>query len=393
MSDHTFPLADIRVLDLSRVLAGPFAGRMLSDLGAEVVKVEPPDRDVTRLWGKEIAGISGYFTQQNAGKSNISLDLQKTPAVDLLKRLAGNADLLVENFRPGVMLRLGIDYESLQAVNPRLIMLSITGFGQEGPEAERAAYAPIIHAETGSVRRMAEKNDGRHTDMCMSYADTNAGLHGLVALLSALYMRERTGLGQHIDIAMVDAMLCCDDQSNYALDDAPADTGASEVWEATGGPVMLAGDFRHIWRQIVAVHGVLDPTPPGARLEEKIRLRRRRAGEFFLSFASRGEFLAALDEANIAWGEVGLTRDFMLRSPTLKHRDSIAQIDDRGGGTRPIIQTPYRFSGARAGVRGGARYQGEDNERILTSWLGLEPTEIEALHQQRVLVRGEGSGA
>jgi len=381
-----YPLQGIKVLDLSRVLAGPFAARMLADLGAEVVKVEPPDGDVTRLWGKKARGLSGYYTQQNAGKQNICIDLQKRKGSRLLKDLANQADLLVENFRPGVMARLGIGWETLSATNPRLIMLSISGFGQQGPESQRAAYAPIIHAETGVTRRQADRYGVTPVDMCMSFADTNAGLHGLVATLSALYMRERSGSGQHIDIAMVDTMLVSDDHSNYALDDVPPDSGVSEVWDATGGVVILAGDFRHIWRQIVKVHGVVDPTPEGAPLADKIRLRREAAGMFLLSFDSREQLLNALDQANVAWGDIKTTRDSLIASPTIKKRGSVVQIDDRDGGTRPIMQSPYQFSDARAGVRSGAQFQGEDNSQVLKEWLGIEAEEIVQLKQQQILL-------
>ena len=196
-----YPLSGIKVLDMSRVLAGPFAGRMLCDLGAEVVKVEPPDKDVTRTLGKKVGTVSGYFHQQNAGKKNISIDLGSSDGIRLVKELVASADILIENFRPGVMHKFGLDWDSLKEINPALIMLSISGFGQEGPEARRAAYAPVIHAETGVTLRQAEKSGGRPVELCMSIADTNAGLHGLVGVLAALHLRTTTGKGQHIDIA------------------------------------------------------------------------------------------------------------------------------------------------------------------------------------------------
>ena len=127
-----YPLEDLRVLDLSRVLAGPFAGRMLADLGADVVKVEPPDGDVTRLWGADIGGNPGYYHQQNVGKRNISIDLGKPRGAELVKALAAKADIVVENFRPGVAMRLGVGYEALRGSNPAIVMLSISGSGRRG---------------------------------------------------------------------------------------------------------------------------------------------------------------------------------------------------------------------------------------------------------------------
>lgn len=380
------PLSDIKVLDLSRVLAGPFAGRMLSDLGADVVKIEPPDRDVTRLWGKKIGSISGYYNQQNAGKRNISVDLGTPGGVTLLKDLVRHADILIENFRPGVMTRLGIGWDVLSEENPRLIMLSISGFGQTGPEAGRAAYAPIIHAETGAIYRQAERANCHPVEMCMSFADTNAGLHGLVATLSALHLRARTGAGQHIDIAMVDTMLATDDHTHYHLERSEVNNGASEVWDATGGPVILAGDFRHIWKQINTVLGIADPTPPGAELREKIRCRRAAVGDFLSSFTTREELTHALDTARLAWGNVNSTADYLTHSETLRGRNSVVEVDDRHGSTRPLFQSPYRFSNATSEVRAGAPFQGEHNREVLREWIGMDDRAIEALTARNVLV-------
>lgn len=384
--EQDYPLSDLKVLDLSRVLAGPFAGRMLSDLGAEVVKVEPPGMDVTRNWGAKSGSISGYYHQQNAGKLNVSIDLKSEAGVALLKSLATKADILIENFRPDVMERLGLGWQSLHQLNPRLIMLSISGFGHNGPESKRAAYAPIIHAETGSIRRQAKKSQGKAVEMCMSYADTNAGLHGLVGLLSAVHHRHRSGVGQHIDIAMVDAMLATDDKTHYYLDDVGVNTDDSEVWEATGGAIILAGDFRYIWKQVIRVLGLIDPTPENATLHEKIKCRRDTFSEFLLGYENRESLVEDLDKANLAWGNVHDTNTYLADSITLKHRNSVLEIDDRHGGTRPTFQSPYRFSEASSGVQHGASFQGEHNATILKQWLGMADEEISELATNGVLI-------
>ncbi len=386
MSQSEYPLQGIRVLDLSRVLAGPFAGRMLADLGAEVVKVEPPEGDITRIWGKKINGISGYYNQQNAGKQNISIDLRKEEGVVLLKQLVQKADILLENFRPGIMHRFGIAWEALSRLNPGLIMASISGFGQDGPESGRAAYAPIIHGEVGITDRQAEKGHNNATDFCMSFADTIAGLHGLVGLLAALHMRDRTGRGQHLDIAMVDAMLVTDDYAHFVLDEHAPDNGISEVFPAVGGPIVMAADFRHVWKQLVEVHGMTDPTPAGAPLSEKIRLRREQVTAYFTSFDSRAALVDALGEAKLAWGELNSSSEFIEKSPTVKHRQSITDIDDRAGGTRRVPQTPYRYSDAKSGIRAGAPFQGEHTNKILMQWLDYSATDIQQLLDARVLL-------
>ena len=160
-----YPLAGLKVLDLSRVLAGPFATRMLSDLGADVIKIEPPEGDVTRNFGKTDNGVSGFYLQQNIGKRNVCIDLKAEGSRDLVLDLCRKADVLVENFRPGVMKRFGLDWESIHAVNPKLVMLSISGFGQTGPESGRAAYAPVVHAEAGLIARQAEMSGGPAYDL------------------------------------------------------------------------------------------------------------------------------------------------------------------------------------------------------------------------------------
>jgi CoA:oxalate CoA-transferase len=367
------PLAGLRVLDLSRVLAGPFAGRMLADLGADVVKVEPPAGDITRLWGSRRNGISGYFNQQNAGKRGICVDLSVPAGVELIKALAATADILIENFRSDVMVRLGVGYPVLAAANPRLIMLSISGFGAEGPESGRAAYAAIIHAESGIMARQAAMAGGHPVDLSLSVADTNAGLHGLVAVLAALHLRERTGTGQHIDLAMLDATLVNDDHVHFALDEALGlKNMPSEVWNTAAGAIVVAGDFRFLWRQLNTVMGVADPTPPGAPLEDKIAARRAATAHFLNEVCQdRAAVIAAMDEMNLAWGDVR-TSSQSLDSPTVRHRQTFAEVNDRGNGTRRLPQSPYRFSAADSFVRGGAPHQGEHNEIVVETWLGLE---------------------
>ena len=380
-----YPLTGLKVLDLSRVLAGPFASRMLADLGADVVKVEPPDGDLTRLWGATPGGVPGYFHQQNAGKRDICVDLTKPAGVEVVKRLAKKADLVIENFRPGVLHRLGLGYEVLKALREDIVLLSISGFGQDGPESRRSAYAAAIHAEAGLVQRQAR--DGRPpADIQMSVGDTNAALHGLVAALSALLLRDRTGVGQHIDIAMLDAMLVTDDQLQYDLEDS-RDTAPqlSEIWPTGAGAVLIAGDFRHVWRQLATRMGVADPTPPGAPLDEKIRLRRSAAATFFASLASKDEVREAMESMNLAWGDVRSSAA-VRESPTVRYRGSIADVDDRAGGTRPITQSPYRFSNAKSGVRGVAPHRGEHNAAVLTDWLGCSEADIACWRDDGVLL-------
>jgi CoA:oxalate CoA-transferase len=380
-----FPLAGLKVLDMSRVLAGPFAGRMLSDLGADVVKVEPPDGDVTRFWGKVIGGIPGYYHQQNAGKRNISVDLRAPGGRELILDLAKRADILIENYRPDVMPRLGLGYEVLNAVNPRLIMLSISGFGHSGPESRRPAYAPIVHAELGLMDRTMRRGKVARGDLPLSVADTNASLHGLIGVLAAVVMRERTGLGQHVDMAMLDATLVTDDQILYEIEGSEDTMGLPiDVWETGAGPILVSADFRHLWRSLTHGLGFADPAEGAPDLETKIAARRGAVDAFMRGLADWDAVEAAMAKINIAWGRVRRGHD-LGEQPTLRHRGSIAQVDDRAGGTRPIPQSPYRFSAACSGVRAGAPHRGEHNREVLGEWLGLGEAEVAALCDSGVL--------
>ena len=318
-----FPLEGLKVLDMSRVLAGPFAGRMLCDLGADVVKVEPPEGDSTRLWGRMAGGISSYFNMANAGKRCISIDLRAAGARELVIELAAKADVVLENFRPDVMPRLGIGYEQLAAKNPRLIMLSISGFGRDGPESRRPAYAPIVHAELGLIHRV-QAREGVKVDLPLSVADTNAGLHGLVALLSAVIMRDRTGLGQHIDLSMMDATLVSDDQLHFEIEHAEGTRNLPpDIWETGVGGILVSVDFRYLWKLLTTEFGITDPSTGDTPLEEKISLRRGAVAAFMQEpcVVGRGRAHDGQDEPRLGprAGGQGPARTAHARQPRL-HR-------------------------------------------------------------------------
>jgi len=384
--NNDYPLSGIRVLDFSRVLAGPFAARMLSDLGADVVKVEPPDGDVTRYWGKEIAGQSGYFHQQNAGKRNICIDLRASGARQLILAMVRQADLVIENYRSDVMPRLGLGYDDLKAANPGIIMLSISGFGQDSPETQRPAYAPVVHAEAGLLRRSNQLKNVKLHDLPLSVADTNAALHGLVAALSALHMRQRTGQGQHIDMAMIEATVATDDQLHYDLDGSHH-TGPlpNEIWELPFGAVLLSTDFRYFFRLLVGELGLVDPANEQMSLDEKIAARRQAAQDFLSGLGTREKFTEAMKTINIPWGDVRDPAEIRTQ-PSLAARGMFTEIDDRSGGKRHITQSPYHFSDAVSGVRGTVAFRGEHYTEVLTEWLGLSDQEISDLQAEDIIL-------
>lgn len=384
-----YPLAGLKVLDFSRVLAGPFAGRMLCDLGADVVKVEPPDGDITRIWGRVKGGLPGYYHQQNAGKRNIGIDLRADGAKELVFDLVRQADILIENYRPDVMPRLGLGFDVLRGINPRLIMLSISGFGAGGPESHRPAYAPVIHAEAGLIDRAMRRGDIPARDLPLSVADTNASLHGLVAVLSAVIQRQQTGLGQHIDLAMIDATVVTDDQIQYDLEDSE-DTGPlrNDYYQTGAGLILVSGDFRAVYTGLVEHHGLADPVTPGMDRDQRIAARRAAVVAFMAALPDRAAVEAVMARMNIAWGDVrpGAT---IGEQATIVHRRSIVQVDDREGGTRPVPQSPYRFSAAKAGVRGPAPHRGEHNAEVLREWLGIGAGDVGTLLGRGILHRDD----
>ena len=386
MGEAPQPLAGIKVLDLSRVFAGPVCGRILSDLGADVVKVEPPEGDVTRLWGRKAAGLSTYYAQQNVGKQNISIDLRQDGGPDLVRRLVEQADIVIENFRPGVMAKYGLDYDTLKQHKPDLVMVSISGFGQDGPESGRAAYAAILHGEAGAID--VSKGVAAAHDVSFSAADVLSGMHGVIGLLAALRVRDQTGIGQHVDIAMMDVMTFSSDGAQAILDDAGHEPRGAQLFDAAGGPILLAGETRWFWHQLSEIHGLEDPGSKERPVAEKKADRHQLITDWLQSFPDRDSLCAALDEANLAWGNLRNLGQ-VLDSPTLKHRDTIAMIDNRDGGTRPIVRSPYKMSASETRDPGMIALQGEHNHDVLSEWLEMPLTEIDQLVGDKVLLHDE----
>jgi CoA:oxalate CoA-transferase len=384
------PLSGVRVLDMTRVVSGPVVGRALADLGADVVKLEPPEGDVTRLWGEERNGIAGFFLQQNAGKRNVCVDLKVPGAVELVLELAAVVDVLVENFRPGVLDRLGITWEAVSARNPKIVMASISGFGQDGPEARRPAYASVIHAESGVIGRLMALDERPPTDPVVSFADYDAGLHATIAILAALLQARATGIGDRIDIAMLDAMLGTDDYIHHAIDGSPIRRLSGQYWKlADGGYIVIPGYLHHVFKRLADLYGLEDGVDPDASLDEKTVGRRAAIAAFLASFEDRAAVFTVLEQAGLPWGELK-TPDEAILSPTARHRGTVAEVDDGAGGTRGVVQLPYRFRASRSGVRGRSAALGEHNAEVLSEWLGLDEAAIERLSATHVLRTNSG---
>ncbi|HEY2220620.1 CaiB/BaiF CoA-transferase family protein [Actinomycetospora sp.] len=379
------PLEGLRVLDLSRAISGPYVGRLLADLGAEVVKIEVPDTDITQKFGRRRHGHAGLYVQYNAGKRSVGIDLASEQGAEVLRGLAGAADVVVENFRPGVLDRLHVGYTDLSARNPGLIMLSVSGFGQWGPESGRQAYAPVVHAESGMLGRQAEADGTAPVDLTMALADSTTALHGTVAVLAAVILRGRTGQGQHLDISMLEAMLASDDNVSYALEGDEFWPARGQIVEVAGGPMLISADPKFLWSRLRAAGHVADPDPD-APTAQRIAARAEVMEVWLSSFGSRSEVIAALEEARVAWAEVRTPRT-VTDSPSVQARGVVAQVDDRDGGTRPVIRTPYRFSAAESGPAAGAPHLGEHNAEVLESWVGMSEERVRALEADGTLYR------
>ncbi len=400
------PLAGIRVLDLSRVLSGPIAGRNLHDLGADVIKVEPPEGDLVRFAQPKVGSISLYYAQQNTGKRNISLDLAHPEAAELVGRLAECVDVVVENYRPGVMDRLGIGWPTLSARNPRLIMASISGYGQTGPWRDRRAYAVVIHAEMGLIEAGARwradaagtPDDTVELQDGMSHADVYAGLHLTSAILAALFQRERTGRGQWVEVDMAEALLHANDFTHWDL--SPTDPGDYRptlappytpiVRTGAGPSVVIAGD--------PAGPGILElyanaMDRPELLDDPRFTLAQRRAHraelietieEWTMTFTNLDELETVLARANLPMGVVR-SAGAAARSEWAAARGAVVAVDDRQGSTVDIPEAPWRFSAATTGAHGVPAYRGEHNRDVLRELLTVDDATLDRWESEGLL--------
>lgn len=396
----TRPLEALRVLDFTRVLAGPHAARMLCDLGAEVIKIEPPEGDLTRFGQPRLNSLATYFIQQNVGKSNISLDFTHPRAVDIARRLADISDVVIENFRPGVMKRLGLGYDELSARNPRLVYASISGYGATGPWVDRRAYAPVVNAETGLTKHQGDVRDGDYANDPFSHGDVYTGMEAAAGILAALLQRERTGRGQFLDISMAETLLYVNEHAHDQLweGEVPADWIRS--FQPADYPVLTTRDG-----SIVVVSGHPASKTNFGWFCAAMGRSDLEADPRFVDVASRLRHLDELDEILRTWATTVANADEIerifaehylatgrLRSVAdvaktdwARQRGVIAEVPDRAGGVVRIPQSPWKFSDADVRIRGVPKYRGEDNAEILRSLLNVDDDTIAQLESDGVI--------
>jgi crotonobetainyl-CoA:carnitine CoA-transferase CaiB-like acyl-CoA transferase len=390
------PLDGIRVLDLSRVLAGPHCSRLLYDLGADVIKVEPPEGDLTRFATMRKNSLSAYYVQQNVGKRNLSLDLSKPEADEIIKRLVPHCDVFLENFRPGVLDRLGLGYEAVSALNPRIIYASITGYGHDGPWRDRPAYAPTVHAEMGWLEIISRGRDEAPFHDPQSHADVYSGVYSAVGILAALHQRDRTGEGQHIDIAMGEVLMSANEhvaaeairerkRPAHFEDPHPMFRMKDGRYVTVSADYTPRGSFA-MWCNAIEREDLKDD--PRFVDDESRRANREDLQDIIQEWVLTFDDVEALDkELKRARLVMGVIRTLNEATATdwSRSRGATVEVSDRGDGTFTVPNTPWRFSGAESGAHGEPAYRGEHNREILGELLGMSGEEIYKLEADGVL--------
>ena len=400
LRDAPRPLEGIRVLDFTRVLSGPHCARMLSDLGAEVIKIEPPEGDLTRFAFPRVGSMSTYFAQQNIGKLNMSMDLKKPEAIDIVKQLVAKSDVVLENYRGGVMDKLGIGYTELTALNPRIIFASITGYGNTGPWAHRRAYASVINAETGLTGIQADARGGDLSNDPHSHADVYTGMEAAAAVLAALYQREHTHVGQYIDVSMAQTMLYVNEHTQNELftDDVPLDLirsfqpGDYPIMKTANGQLIVIsghpaerGTFELFVNAMQMPELLTDSRfDTLAHRLENLHALQQVMNAWAATIQTADEIEVIFEEAGLAMGNLRTMRE-LADTEWAHDRNVLLTIDDRSGGSFRVPNSPWVFSGSDTSTRGVAKFRGEDNGEVLMRLLGFSAQKVEQLTTEKVL--------
>ncbi|MGY0064106.1 CaiB/BaiF CoA transferase family protein [Streptomyces sp. LZ34] len=403
------PLSHIRVLDLSRVLAGPWAGQLLADMGADVIKVERPGvGDDTRSWGPPFladtdgatTNESAYYLGANRAKRSITVDLSRPRGQQIIRELAAESDILLENFKYGTLARLGLGYEDLREVNPGLIYCSITGFGQTGPRRAQPAYDFAIQAMGGLMSVTGERDDrpgGGPQKVGVPIVDLTTGTYAAVAVLAALAHRGETGLGDHIDLAMLDIQVAtlANQAMNHLVDGrVPARTGNShpniqpqDVYACKDGGLAVAvgndGQFARFC-EALGLDGLAEDerfATNRARVRNLAELRPTIAA--VLAGETRRHWVERLDRAGVPCGTVN-TVDEVLADEQVRHRDMVVEVPHPLSGSVRLVASPLRFAGAPLTFEQPPPLLGQHTDEVLRE-LGVEEGDIKALREEGVV--------
>jgi formyl-CoA transferase len=393
------PLAGIRVLDLTRVLAGPYCTMFLGDLGAEVVKVEQPGvGDDTRGWGPPFAGgESAYFLCINRNKKSLTVDLKSPEGIALVRRLAERADVLIENFRPGAMERLGLGDDQLRGTNPKLIYASLSGFGADGPMADVPGYDLIVQAWGGlmSITGTAESGPLK---VGVAIIDLVAGLMLGKSIAAALYAREKTGLGQKIDTSLLEAEVAVliNAGSNYLMNGkVPGRWGNAhptivpyQSFQTADSYLVIGVASEGIWQRFCKAIGKTDLADDARFKKNADRVENREALINLLTEMFRSQsneiWLRILNDAEVPCAPIQ-TIDQVFHAPQVLHRDMLVEVAHPTAGTVRMAGLPVKLSATPASVRLPPPLLGEHSEQVLSSWLDMSADAIERLKKKGVI--------
>lgn len=393
------PLSDVRILDLSRMLSGPFASMMLADLGAEVIKIEDPDGgDKTRTMGPKLSeGQSAYFLSINRNKKSLTLDLRKERAQEVFYELVKMADVVLDNFRPGVLERLGCDHEKLKPINPKILSCSISSFGHTGPDKDLPGFDLILQARGGAMSITGEP-ERAPIRMGIPTGDLAGAMSAAYAVMAALYSREKTGAGQKIDISLLDcqASLLTYVAQYYILDGkipGPIGSGHQTVvpyqaFKTRDDYVVIAIFIEKFWEKLCKILGIEhlanDPkfSTNDRRRENKKELLPMLERIFLEKTSS--EWLKLASEEGIPSAPVN-TMDKVISDPQLLARNMLVEVDHPSYGKVKILGNPVKMSGLTEETFTAAPTLGEHNQEILSGLLGYSQEEIDKLKKDKII--------
>ncbi len=392
------PLQDVRVLDLTRVLAGPSASLALADLGAEVIKVEPPGSgDETRTFPPFRDGESHYYLAINRGKKSIVIDLKTEEGVQLVKDLAAKCDILIENYRPGVMDRLGLSYEVLSAINPGLIYCAISGFGQDGPLRDRPSFDIVLQAMSGAMSVNGEPG-GLPTKLGIPLGDLIGGINGPIAILGALHERNTTGKGRLIDISLMDGMMGMLGylaQLAFFTGEDPKPVGSQHpnlvpygAFPASDGSIIVACLTNNFWGRICKAIAQPELESDGRfNTIEKRRNARENVNAIVASFTEQHTVDALVElftEHQVPHAPIlGITE--ALNQPQAKARNMVVETDHKTLGTIPIVNRPIKYPGADQAIPSAPPVLGQNTNEVLADILNLDEARIGELRSRNIV--------
>lgn len=397
-ANWTGPLQDIRVLDFTRVLAGPAASLALADMGAEIIKIEPPGLgDETRTFPPFKAGESHYYLSVNRGKKSIVIDLKTAAGIALVKDLATHCDVVIENYRPGVMDRLGLGYDTLSTINPALIYCSISGFGMTGPLRDRPSFDIVLQALSGAMSVNGDPS-GEPTKMGIPLGDLVGGINGPIAILSALHERHSTGLGRHIDISLHDGMLGMLGylaQLAFFTGEDPERQGSQHPnlvpygqFPAQDGAIIVACLTNSFWSRVCDALGIAEyGSDPRYDTLEK---RRNARDEVNLLIADQtssktmAQLVARFTEHQVPHAPI-LGIQEALNQPQSLAREMVVQAEHKTLGQIPIINRPFKFAGVSQPPPDAPPILGQHTDTILSEILNMSPEEIAQLRRDGIV--------